>query len=413
MKISTTLSLLFLFVVTSVFSQSQTCDCKTDLDFIVQKIKKMPSYKKQIKGEKATQFTNTYQMLSAKMQQPILIEDCYKLLLEQMAFINDNHVSIKLNEVYVSEEDLKDETKIAAFKTSKRFKNHPRTNRNLIELQDELSKKSLNELEGIYDYYIDKQKIGIYYADNQKDLIGIVLESSLDHWEAGEIRFYATRINHNKYNIYYYDGMTRTPGLVKSFSFENGRLWSYKKVGNTYNNEFRDASLPELEFKQINANTQYLYFGNFSNGKKRAHQKFYKDVENKLTAKHIIVDLRSNSGGNKKFSDRFLKLLKNKNVYILTNCYTGSNGEQFTVKLKNLKNAQHLGQTTFGIIAYGTNYGRIYDTPSGYFKISPTDMNYHEFYEYEGKGIVPETPLDFNRDWIEQTLEIIENKSHK
>ncbi|WCO03219.1 S41 family peptidase [Psychroserpens ponticola] len=409
MKISTAICIIFLFTVASAFSQSHTCDCKTDLDFIVQKIKKMPSYKKQIKGEKATQFTNSYHTLSTKMQQPILIEDCYKMLLKQMSFINDNHASIKVNEIYLSEEDSKDEIKLAAFKATERYKNHPRTTRNLSELQEELSKKALEDIEGIYDYYGDEQKIGIYYAGNQKDLIGVVLESSLNQWEAGEIRFYATHTTGHKYNVYHYDRITRTPSQVKSFTFENGRLWSYKKEGNTDNNEFRDASLPQLDFKQINENTQYLYFGDFSNSKKSEHQKFFKDVENKLTAENVIVDLRSNSGGNKKFSDPFLKLLKNKNIYVLTNCFTGSNGEQFTVKLKNLKNTQHLGQATFGIIAYGLNYGRSYDTPSGYFRITPTDMNFHEFYEYEGKGITPEIALDFDSDWINQTLTIIGN----
>ncbi|WP_431134208.1 S41 family peptidase [Psychroserpens mesophilus] len=413
MKNLTTLSLIVLFTVTSVFSQSQTCDCKADLDFLVEKIKKMPSYKKQIKGEISNQFEQTYTALSAKMQHPVLIEDCYKMLLEQMSFVNDGHASISFNSVFLSEEDAKNQHALTKFKASDLFKNHPRTNRNLSELKEELSKKPLEDLEGIYDYYVDRQKIGMYYADNQKDVIGVVLESSLSQWEPGEIRFYATHINGNKYNVYYYDGITRTPGQVKSFSFENGRLWSYKKVGNTNNYEFREDGEPELDFKQINEHTQYLYFGNFSNRKKSAHQKFYNDVKQKLTAQHIIVDLRSNSGGNKKFSDRFLKLLKNKHVYVLTNCYTGSNGEQFTVKLKGLKNGTHLGQTTFGIIAYGTNYGRSYDTPSRHFRMLPTDMDFHEFYEYEGKGVSPEIALDFNRDWIEQTLEIIESNTHQ
>ena len=127
-----------------------------------------------------------------------------------------------------------------------------------------------------------------------------------------------------------------------------------------------------------------------------------------MTAKNIIVDLRSNSGGNKKYSDPFLKVLKNKNVYIITNCFTGSNGEQFTLKLLKNKNAKHLGQTTRGIISYGKNYGYYYNSPSGHFTITPTDMNFHRYIDYEGKGITPEIPLDFDRDWIEQTLEIIE-----
>jgi hypothetical protein len=36
-------------------------------------------------------------------------------------------------------------------------------------------------------------------------------------------------------------------------------------------------------------------------------------------------------------------------------------------------------------------------------------MNFHKYIQYEGKGVSPETPLDFDRDWMEQTLEIIAN----
>ena len=67
-----------------------------------------------------------------------------------------------------------------------------------------------------------------------------------------------------------------------------------------------------------------------------------------------------------------------------------------------------MGQTTFGVISYGINHGTTYDTPSGHFEILPTDMNFHEFYNYESKGITPEITLDFDKDWIEQTLKIIE-----
>tara|TARA_B100000809_G_C15030792_1_gene491874 strand:- start:91 stop:1206 length:1116 start_codon:yes stop_codon:yes gene_type:complete len=366
----------------------------------------MPSYKKQIKGEKETQFEILYTTLSAKMEQPLLVEVCYKMLLEQMSLINDSHASISMNGIVLSKEDAKDKTQLANFKTTELFKNHPKATKSLKELKEELANKSAEELEGIYNYG-NEQKVGIYYADNKKDFIGVVLESSLDQWESGEIRFYATHTIGNKYDVYYYHITTRTPGLVKSLTFENGRIWSYKKEGNTDNNEFRDKTLPELDFKQINETTQYLYFGNFSNAKKDAHVKFYNDVKGKISAENVIVDLRSNTGGNKKFSDPFLKLLKNKNIYVITNCFTASNGEQFTVKLKGLKNAKHLGQSTFGVVAYGLNYGRSYDTPSGHFSILPTDMNFHKYIQFEGKGISPDTPLDFDRDWIEQTLEII------
>jgi len=405
-----TLSIVFFFGISFTFSQSETCDCKTDLDFIVEKIKKMPSYKKQIKGNKEEEFKKNYKMLSSKMKQPIAVEACYKMLLEQMLLVNDVHISLKLNAKYLPKEDAKDEIKIEAFKASEKFKNHPRTTHNLLELKEKLSKKSINDIEGLYNYK-DQQTIGVYYAKNKKDLIGVILTSDLNQWEAGEIIFNAQHYNGIKYNLYYYHPTNRTPNMVKSISLENGRLWAYKKIGNTANAELPIGNQTDWEFKQLTPETQYMYFGNFSSfstKNREAFKQFYAEMKTKLTAKNVIVDLRSNAGGNSKFSDPFLKLLKNKNVYILTNCFAGSNGEQFTLKLKNLKNAKHLGQTTRGIIAYGMNYGYNYNTPSGYFNITPTDMNFSKYLTYEGKGVTPEIPLDFNKDWIAQTLKIIE-----
>ena len=370
----------FVFGFQFINAQLQTCDCKTDLDFIVEKMKKMPSYKKQIKGEKLDKFNTTYNNNSSKMENPLPIEDCYKLLLEQMNLVNDVHASLQANNAY-----------------SKITINELQTN--IEALKETLNNKPLEAAEGIYKF--NNELIGLQYIKGTNDLVGIVLETDLENWTVGETRFTMTHTNANKYNMYYYNSKTRKPGFVKSMSLENGRIWSYKKVGNTNNFELPTDDAEVASFRQINDNVQYLYFATFGN-----------NTKDKLTADNIIVDLRSNRGGNSKFSDPFLKFLKNKNVYVITNAFAGSNGEQFTLKLLKNKNAKHLGQKSRGIIAYGMNYGYRYNTPSEYFKMMPTDMNFHKYIEYEGKGVSPEIPLDFSRDWIEQTLEIIEKDSN-
>jgi hypothetical protein len=414
MKNFTLILVLFLASIQLTFSQTETCDCKTDLDFIVEKIKAMPSFKTQIKDEKATQFENTYTNLSNQMKQPILIEDCYKMLLQQMVLVNDVHASLNYTKTPINKEDLKDTLKLNDFKASNAFKKHPKTEYNLNDLEAELSKKNDKEIEGVYNYG-DDLKIGIYQQKESDTLVGVVLKSNLNQWDAGQIIIYATHTAGIKYNLFYYTPSTRTPGFVKSISFENGRLWIYKKVSNTNNEELPIKDQSNWEFRQLTPNTQYLYFGNFSSFSKsnrKAFKDFYAKVKKELSATNVIVDLRSNAGGNSKLSDPFLKLLKKKNVYILTNCFTGSNGEQFTLKLKVLKNAKHLGQTTRGIIAYGMNYGYNYNTPSGNFNITPTDMNFNKYIAYEGKGVTPEFALDFGKDWLEQTLAIIKNTSN-
>ena len=77
-----------------------------------------------------------------------------------------------------------------------------------------------------------------------------------------------TNTNGNKYNFYYYNVDTRQPRFVKSLSFKNGRIWFYKKEGNTRNYEFTDLGDNIVDFKQINDDTQYLYFTTFGNSKK-------------------------------------------------------------------------------------------------------------------------------------------------
>lgn len=379
-------------------AQLQTCDCKTDLDFVVEKLQKMPSYKKQIKGEKETLFNETYDRISKQMTTAISIEACYQLILEQTLVINDVHMGLSVNSVKKQ------------FSSPKSQSNDKIKSIAKIEIViDDLKSKPVDSPEGIYKH--NNERIGLYYADNQKDLYAVVLDTDLENWKTGEIRFTLTHTNNKKYNMYYYNVKNRKPGFVKSLTLENGRIWNYKKEGNTNNFELPDTD-ETATFKEIDSNIQYLSFKNFSNSNFKWLKKFYKNTKDKLTTDNIIVDLRGNSGGNSKLSDPFLKDLKNKNVYVITNSFTGSNGEQFTVKLLKNKNAIHLGQTTFGSIAYGFNYGTSYTLPSGNFKITPTDMNFHNaYFEFEGKGITPDVKLDFNKDWMQQTLNIIASKN--
>ncbi len=397
---------IFLVGIISVDAQIETCDCKADLDFIVAKLKKMPSYRKQIKEQKKEQFENVYIELSSKLKDPIGIDACYKILLQQMTMVNDVHAALQVNTEFLNKVDTLDNAKLKIYKESNLFKNHPKTNKDITLLKKELSHKPQMDIEGIY-LYGKSEKIGFYYNENKKDLIGVVLETDLKHWAIGEIRCYLKQTSNGKYNIYLYNTTTKTPNYLKSLTFENGRIGSYKKEGNVFNNELSLDNVEVATFKQINANTQYLYFTTFSNSKRKELKAFITNTIGKLTADNIIVDLRGNGGGNNKYSDPFVKALKHKNTYVLTNSFTASNGEQFTLKLLKNKKATHLGQITRGAIAYGMNYGYSYNTPTGNFIITPTDMNFHRYIEYEGIGITPEIRLDFSRDWLEQTLEII------
>jgi len=142
-------------------------------------------------------------------------------------------------------------------------------------------------------------------------------------------------------------------------------------------------------------------------------QSFYDSIKNSLTAPSLIVDLRNNEGGAAKVSVKYFKLIKNyaKNgqVFVLVNNGTLSQGEIFTLQLKQLRNVKILGETTKGMLTYGSNYGKRERLPSQAFEIYITDMKGDKrLIPYENYGIKPDIILTGDKDWIDQTIEIIQ-----
>ncbi len=413
-KLTTVLTALFLMVF--AFAKAQTsslCDCKTDLDFLATKMQDMISYKKQIKGDKVTAFQKTYATLSEEMQSPISKVDCLFKLNTLLSVVKDKHASISSNDILVTNEQYVDTLYRANFKQTAIFKEHPRVTKDLVALRKELTKAPFDAIEGIYtDKYVGE--IGVYKTTTKGEYIAVVLKATSDFWGTGQIAYHIKAITGNEYQVLRYHPISRKLWFQKSMLSYNGKLWGLQKPLEGPDYIEAPAENENWEFKQLTENTQYLYFGSFSNAKSNvdAFKTFYATYKDQINAPNIIVDLRDNSGGNSKYSDPFVKILKKSgaNVYVLTNYFTGSNGEQFTLKLRNLNNTVHLGQRTNGIIAYGLNYGTGYDTPTGNFAFYPTDMNFHKFIQYEMVGIQPEILLDFSRDWITQTQEIIEGQ---
>ncbi len=408
---------LFTFLIATLFitfsfAQVETCDCKTDLDFLVKKMKRMPSYKEQVRNQKEVAFDALYSELASKMDKNLPIETCYILLSQQMDFVKDYHAYVKLNEGFVKKDAAETKQEIENFKNSTRFKEHPRTKEAIADLKKMLSQKPAESFEGIYQQEED-YLIGIYKNENTNTYDGIVLESKNPLWEAGQIKFSATKNIYGNYDLYYYDSETYRPYYAKNMQFENMRLWSFKKDENKDNFEFIENDTINWDFKILQGGSQYIRMKTFSGStsNRKAQKSFLSEIENTLTAGNLILDLRSNGGGSYEVSDPFLKLFEEKEVkvYVITNQFTGSNAEQFTVKVLELDGTVHLGQTTRGIIAYGSDK-EAPTSPSGYFTFRTTDMNFHDpFFNYEGKGVVPTIKLEFDQDWMEQTLEIITN----
>jgi C-terminal processing protease CtpA/Prc len=151
--------------------------------------------------------------------------------------------------------------------------------------------------------------------------------------------------------------------------------------------------------------------GSFSNtpGSVKLSGAFLASLKDSLTAPHLILDLRDNTGGAAAVSDKFLKLINRYaargKVYVMINNGTMSRGEIFLLQLKGRKNIQTFGQTTNGTLAYGSNSGKTIRLPSGKFQVYITDMkDKRNHVLYENTGVKPDVWLEGDGDWTDKVV---------
>ena len=402
---------LQLFLLTVIFftSQAQTNRTyKSDLIELQNILKNTPSYSDQIKGQSLISYNSLFEKL---LSDTVKNASDYKYFynLAQLFFpIRDNHLNFY---------------QIANFPSATDF---PTFKGNLDSLKSVLTTKPLDSLEGIYHY--DKYySIGLFKVD-KTEYIGVVLGTETTNWKKGQVaihlyeylpNYFKAIYAHPKFKNYILYPIERYThhSLINSYFYSSfsEKIYSKKQSENDFTN--LSKNIEDFSFKNIETGIQYLHIKHFSADrvKMQKSKEFYDSIKNLLTESNLILDLRNNDGGANKVSKKFLKLIrqynKNGQVYILVNNGTLSQGEIFTLQLKRLQNVKTLGQTTKGMLTYGSNYGKREKLPSQSFEVYITDMKGDKrLIPYENYGINPDIILLDTKDWIEQTIEIIRKK---
>jgi len=376
------LILLFYYFILNV--NAQEAQNVADLDFLYKEIKKLPSYKIFAKSDK------DYHTLYASIRTNFVDTnelDIYKKLYQLISPINDNHLGFyKVADTTISPKPIKIDLDV-------------------YDLKQILSQRTVSSLEGVYKR--DDQEFVIFENSNNEfyvvhletqTLVGILIET------ANESLDYISLINGNRGIV-----------LLRNLRQVNGNFASlnlYKTKKPVFNN--LPAAKTNFDFKHLSNNIGYLRLSSFyaSNINTANSEKFLNEVRDSINTHHLIVDVRNNSGGGFKTSQRFIDfLLKYEgDVYVLQNSKTASNAEKFILRLKNSKKKiVTLGETTVGTLAYGSNFGKTISLPNHKFVFYPTDMNGNKIdLPYESIGIEPDVNLDsFTEDWIEQTIKYI------
>ncbi|MDB5200951.1 MAG: hypothetical protein JWQ27_360 [Ferruginibacter sp.] len=399
-----------------------------DLDALYGHLKKTPSFKDQVKGPALKDYHELYERLKKDtVSDPGSYHYFYQLA--QLLFpIRDNHLGFYQS---MSENNLKDRPSYEKYIASPEFKNFPKASLDIDSLNIALSAKPRDSVEGIY--WLDTLfSVGVFKSAGA-EYTAVVLSSKVTvwqhpNWEKGQVAFHLYEFLPGHFKAIYADPVTKRWILFPNEKFRNASLINSHFYGYFYERAYskmtgqQDFSRlprdrPDYELKMISPGIQYLQLKHFSADEKAMQQSeaFYDSIKNLLTEPNLVVDLRNNQGGAMKVSAKFLKLLKRYaktgRIFVLVNNGTYSQGEIFTLQLRQSANAFILGQTTNGTLMYGSNYGRTTVLPSNAFRLYLTDMDGDSrLLPYEVFGVQPDIELDNSQDWIAQTIAFIRKK---
>ena len=391
-----------------------TCSQERLEDLIVLNkiIQKTPSFRQQIRGQKKREYHELVNTLKSRIDENNTTFKHFEILSELAGQLRDNHFVLR----YIPDSSFRWERQadinyVRQFLKQAHMREHPGVSINIDSLETVLKDKPRDEVEGIY-YYYQSLEIGVYRKDSAT-CYGIILKSGLPIWNKGDMCFVLRERSQNQFHAIQYLISQKTLQLNMNEKFRDGALLEYdiKKRRAYHSYPFIPDSSKKFITRIIQPDVRYVRLGNFmvNAANRRESNSFIKLLEDSVKEQHIIMDLRNNNGGGFTISKKFLKFFisysrKNK-IHVLVNRKTISNAEQFLIRLKDHKHVTVFGETTKGMITYGSNYGKLVPLKSKGLFVYPTDMSgKKKDLQYETTGINPDIFLKEDSDWIEQII---------
>jgi hypothetical protein len=280
-----------------------------------------------------------------------------------------------------------------------------------------------DSLEGEYDYG-NWYKVRVIKKD--ESYLGIIHSSDVPHWKTGEIVFTLHRKpNGSLWGIYAHP-YTKNYVLITQEKYEQGallqseyiingqRIW-YQKAGSTNRYPIKlPAKGPRFQHKALNDKVQYTLIRSFQRNPvtSSSSDSLIAVLDAAKPLPYWIIDLRENEGGSRFAMKKYLKRIKKYKgqIYVLMNHGTLSQAELLVLKIRKMNKVTLCGETTRGMLTYGSNYGRRLTLDEGNLIYYPTDMRGRKkILKWEGRGIPPDLPLKTDQDPIEQILTILES----
>lgn len=410
MRFVLTLSLLFTLFSSLPAQQMLSQDLKAMHDVL----SKTYSYKDQINGDVKRTYYNMVDSL--EHQQPRNDYEYFRLLAEMVEPLRDNHLFLyEQPKQEITSAQFRDTAFMRAYRTSAAFLNFPAVSLDLDSLEQQAQRADSNSVEGIY-YYQQNLKVAVYSSGHAGEYTGVVLASDFPNWGRGQVVFTLQDRGAGRYSAIFYQLAQKTLGFYRHVRYVRHALplLQFKKYPRQPVYADVKAGTEPFLFSNLSDKIQYLRLGSFATYPANIARatKFYEQIRDSLTAPCLIVDIRNNGGGGNKTSGQFRRLLRKYaekgKVYLLINYNTMSNAEAFALDMRDAGIATLVGETTRGMITYGSNTDVVKELSGGRYKLYITDMKGSaRDLRFEDVGVSPSVLLNPDTDWIEQLKNLI------
>jgi len=393
--------------------QAQPVTSPDDLQRLDQILRRTPSFRAQLRGARRTEYADAFRRAEKQLPKVETAFERFYWLSQLVAPINDNHISFyRKPDQEFDYARYQDSSYVRAFRASQPYRDYPRSTLALDSLEAALKTRSADSLEGIY-YYRQALKIGVYRTSRRDSVVGVVLVSYLPIWSPGDVSFLLRETAPHRFWLYSIHPWQKGFAFYRHEKLLNRslKLYGITKALSQPDYGTLPDSLPKFFSRRLRPDVLYVRLGDFMVNpvNRRRSEAFYVSLKDSLTTSELIVDVRNNPGGYFTISRPYLKLIRRyarrHPVHLLVNHQTVSNAEEFVIRLMHRKNVRLYGETTQGMITYGSNYGKTFPLATPNLFIYPTDMRgVRRDLQYETTGITPEVALRPDTDWLEQLL---------
>ena len=300
---------------------SQTCDCYSNLKWLIETFENNDAGFQYIINKKGNGYYSFFTKEKLKKSKNIEnIVECQNLMNDWLSFFRKGHIGVSLNI----------QNKIKTIETL-----YDTLNINKKDFIDYLEKKQIDKFEGVWKIdslytvgIISDNSSKVKESDYTRKYIGFIINSNMSSWSTYQIKLEIFKSQKDSsYMMKYYTGdhtlqRFNNVELLGNSYIKSGFIILEKSFPKTTN------KISELEIKffknnfpfasEISNNTMYLRIPSFRINHKKLIDSIIIENFNKFTShKNLIIDIRNNDGGSDLSFQKILPLLYTNPIRII------------------------------------------------------------------------------------------------